>query len=50
MHELVGDALVRYWYHSLQKNHGFVINRKQEWIVINVFLKMMMILDVCVHH
>jgi hypothetical protein len=28
--ELIGDVLFHYWYQSLQKNHGFVLNGKQE--------------------
>jgi len=45
IHGLIGDVLVHYWYKSLRRNHGFVVNRKQEQFVINVLLKAKMILD-----
>jgi len=48
IHELVGDDLVHHWYQSLGKNHGFVVNIKQEFFFINVFLKIKMIPDACV--
>jgi hypothetical protein len=43
INELVGDVLLHYWYKSLRKNHGFVLNKKQENFVINVFLMARMI-------
>jgi hypothetical protein len=48
IYALVGDVLIHYWYNALWQSHGFVINKKQIFFVINVVIKAKMIPDSCV--
>ena len=39
VHELTGEVLTHFWYQNLRKHFGFVINKRQEQIVIQTLLK-----------
>ena len=36
IHELTGEVLTRFWYQCLRKRFGFVINKRQEYIVVGM--------------
>ena len=48
IYELTEDILSHYWYQSMRKQHGFVLNLKQEQFIINAVLKAREIPDSCV--
>ena len=49
IHELTGEVLSHFWYQCLKKRFGFVINKRQEYIVVGALMKARNILDINVN-